>query len=325
MKIVLIGGTGHIGSYLVPMLVHDGHRVTVVSRGVSSTYREDPTWDQVEQLAIDRTTEEQAGTFGTKIADLGADVVVDMICFTEGSAQALVDALRGRVRQLIHIGTIWVHGRLTEVPVTEDAPREPWGEYGVRKNAIERLLLDQSRSGVPTAIVHPGHISGPGWPVINPQGTISTQVWRNLALGEEVLLPGLGLDTVHHVHAEDVARIVRLCIDQPEQADHEAFHVVSAQALTLRGFAEAVASWFGQQAELRFLPYEEFFAALPEQESESARAHITRSHVISIDKARERLGYQPQYSSLQAVAEAVEWLRADGRLGPDLPPVKTPW
>src|SRR5262249_27627047 len=158
----------------------------------------------------------------------------------------------------------------TEVPVTEDAPREPWGEYGIQKNAIEKLLLSQSRTGVPTAIVHPGHISGPGWPVINPQGTISMEVWRSLAVGDELLLPGLGLETLHHVHAEDVAQIVRLCLDHPDQANHEAFHVVSAQALTLRGFAEAVAGWFGQQAVLRFLPYEEFWACLPEPEAESA-------------------------------------------------------
>ncbi|WP_230207756.1 hypothetical protein [Microlunatus sp. Gsoil 973] len=93
---------------------------------------------------------------------------------------------------------------------------------------------------------------------------------------------------------------------------------MSAQALTLRGFAEAMAGWFGREAVLRFVPYEEFFAALPEPESASAREHITRSHVVSIDKARNRLGYHPRHSSLQAVTEAVDRLRADGRLGADL-------
>ncbi|WP_230207757.1 NAD-dependent epimerase/dehydratase family protein [Microlunatus sp. Gsoil 973] len=170
MKIVVIGGTGHIGGYLVPMLVEDGHRVTVVSRDGSPKYRDDPAWQQVDKVALDRTAEDAAGTFAGKIADLGPDVVVDMICFTEDSARALVAGLTGRVRRLVHIGTIWVHGRLTEVPVTEDAVRHPWGEYGTQKNAIEQYLLSQSRTGVPTAIVHPGHISGPGWPVINPQG-----------------------------------------------------------------------------------------------------------------------------------------------------------
>ena len=33
MKIIVIGGTGHIGTYLVPHLVEAGHEVINVSRG----------------------------------------------------------------------------------------------------------------------------------------------------------------------------------------------------------------------------------------------------------------------------------------------------
>jgi len=33
MKVLVIGGTGHIGSFLVPQLVEDGHVVTVITRG----------------------------------------------------------------------------------------------------------------------------------------------------------------------------------------------------------------------------------------------------------------------------------------------------
>ena len=37
MRVAVIGGTGHIGSYLTPMLVEAGHSVTCVSRGVAPT------------------------------------------------------------------------------------------------------------------------------------------------------------------------------------------------------------------------------------------------------------------------------------------------
>jgi nucleoside-diphosphate-sugar epimerase len=33
MRIVVIGGTGHIGSFLVPRLVRAGHEVVNISRG----------------------------------------------------------------------------------------------------------------------------------------------------------------------------------------------------------------------------------------------------------------------------------------------------
>ena len=324
MRIVVIGATGHVGGYLVPRLVEDGHEVVAVSRGEAAPYRDDPAWERVERVVADREAEDAAGVFGGRIAALEPDVVVDMICFTEDSARQLVDALRGRVRQLVHIGTIWTHGTLTEVPVGEDAPKHPWGEYGVQKAAIERLLLAESRTegGLPVAIVHPGHISGPGWRVIGPQGTVDVDVWRRLATGEEVLLPGFGLETVHHVHAEDVAQLIRLCIEQPEAANSQAFHAVSAQALAVRGFAEAVAEWFGRKATLRFASFEEFQASLPEEHRDAAFQHLARSHSMSIEKGRRLLGYAPEHSSLAAVAEAVEWLRRDGALGDGIPPVR---
>jgi len=323
MRIIVIGATGHVGGYLVPQLVEAGHEVVAVSRGEAAPYRDDPAWERVERVVADRAAEDAAGTFATRIADLDADVVVDMICFTEDSARQLVEALRGRVRQLVHIGTIWTHGTLTEVPVGEDVPKHPWGDYGVQKAAIERALLAESRAegGLPVAIVHPGHISGPGWRVIGPQGTVDVDVWRRLATGEEVLLPGFGLETVHHVHAEDVAQLIRLCIEQPDAANGEAFHAVSPHALAVRGFAEAVAGWFGQDADLRFTAFEEFQASLPEEHRDAALQHLSRSHSMSIEKGRRLLGYAPAHESLAAVAEAVERLRQDGALGDGIPPL----
>ena len=48
------------------------------------------------------------------------------------------------------------------------------GEYGTGKAAIEALLHRRSRAGC-RAWCHPGHISGPGWPVITPATATRTQ------------------------------------------------------------------------------------------------------------------------------------------------------
>ncbi len=42
--------------------------------------------------------------------------------------------------------------------------------------------------------------------------------------------------------------------------------------------------------------------------------HIARSPCHSIDKARTRLGYQPRYTSLEAVKESVTALIAAGKV-----------
>src|SRR5262245_23347819 len=93
-RVVVIGATGHIGSYLVPRLVGAGHEVIAVSRGEREPNHEAVEWRSTERVNADRSAEEVAGTFGRRIADLRADVVVDLICFTPASAQHLVDALR---------------------------------------------------------------------------------------------------------------------------------------------------------------------------------------------------------------------------------------
>ena len=152
MRVVVIGGTGHIGSYLVPRLVSCGYETVCVSRRQRQPYVVDERWTMVEHAVIDRALEEQRGQFGERIAALHPNVVIDLTCYTLDSAVQLANALAGRVDHLIHCGTIWVHGPSVEVPTTEDAPRRPFGDYGCRKAAIEAYLLDQAASYAGTRI-----------------------------------------------------------------------------------------------------------------------------------------------------------------------------
>jgi nucleoside-diphosphate-sugar epimerase len=310
MRVVVIGGTGHVGSYLVPRLFDRGHDVTVVTRGQRNPYKPHGAWTRIAYAEMDRAAEEAGGRFGERIAALRPDVVVDLICYTLESATQLCDGVRGRIQHLLHCGTIWVHGPSVQVPTTEDEPRRPFGQYGCRKAAIESYLLDQARAhGCPATILHPGHLVGPGWAPINPAGNLNAQVFSDLAEGREVLLPNLGMETLHHVHADDVAQGFVCAIERRSLAIGESFHVVSPAAWTLRGYAERMAAWFGRDPVLRFVPWEEWRQTASERDAAITLDHISRSPHCSIAKARTLLGYVPRYSSLEAVQESVAWLR----------------
>lgn len=316
-RVVVIGGSGHIGTYLVPRLVAAGHEVVNVARGERRPYTPNAAWSACRSVVADRDAEEKAGRFGERIAALAPDIVIDLICFRLDSARQLVAALRGRVTHFLHVGTIWVHGPSAAVPTAEEAPRRPFGEYGIAKAAIEAFLLDEARkAGFPATIVHPGHIVGPGWAPLNPAGHFDPAVFTRIARGERLALPNFGLETVHHVHADDVAGMLMLSIARWSASVGEAFHAVSSHALTLRGYAEAMAAWFGREADLEFLPWPEWKARHSETDATATFEHIARSPNCSIAKAEQLLGYAPRYTSLAAVQESVAWLMAEGIVTP---------
>jgi nucleoside-diphosphate-sugar epimerase len=305
-RVVVIGGTGHIGTFLTPRLAEAGYTVLNVSRSLRKPYQPHWAWRKVEQVTLDRAAEEASGTFGRRILELEPDAVIDLTCYTIESARALVEALRGRVGHFLHCGTIWVHGPSIEVPVTEEQPRRPLGDYGCRKAAIEAYLLTEARvHGFPATILHPGHLVGPGWTPLNPAANFNPQVFADLAKGREVCLPNLGRETVHHVHADDVAQAFVKSLANWAASVGESFHVVSPAAVTLSGYAESVASWFGQEARLRFLSWDEWRKSVSEKEAQVTWDHIARSPNCSIRKAQRLLDYQPRYRSLEAIRESL--------------------
>jgi len=316
MHVVVIGGTGHVGTYMVPRLVEAGHEVTVVSRGQRDPYTPHGAWTRVHRVTADRTTEEADGTFGLKIRDLAPDAVIDMISFTPESTQHLVEALRGQIQYFLHCGTCWVHGRTTSIPVSEDEPRRPIGDYGIKKAAIEAYLHTEARSnGFPATCILPGHIVGPGWIPLNPAANFNPELYAKLARGEKVILPNQGVEIVHHVHADDVAQLFVKALQNWNAAVGESFNAVSPAALTLRGYAEAVAGWFGKHADLSFEPFETWRTGVSDTDAAASLGHLEHSpNCYSIAKAQRLVHYEPRYSSLQAVREAVTWLIDHGTI-----------
>lgn len=312
-----------MGTYLLPALVERGYEVVNVSRGTASPYREHAAWKAIEQVAADRKAEEAEGRFGKRIADLNADIVVDMISFELEGAQQLVEALRGKVEHYLFCSSIWVYGHATTVPSVETDPTNAIDVYGVNKAKVERWLLQQARrDGFPATTFRPGHIVGEGWVPINPQANVNPDVFSQIARGEELALPNLGLEMVHHVHADDVAQWIICAIEQRAASIGEVFNTVSAQALTLRGYAEAMYRWFEQEPRLSFAPFDQWKLGLTESDAQVSWGHVMRSSCVSIEKSRQRLGYQPRFSSLESIQQSVKALIASGRVTVPNAPMK---
>jgi nucleoside-diphosphate-sugar epimerase len=314
-RIIIIGGSGHVGTYLVPALIERGHNVVNVSRGAAAPYRQHSAWKAVEQVIADRRAEEAEGKFGSRIAALHPDIVIDMISFELEGTQQLVEALRGKIEHYLFCSSIWVYGHPTSVPSPETDPTNAIDTYGINKAKIEAWLSQQARKdGFPATSFRPGHIVGEGWVPINPQANANPEVFSVIARGEELALPNLGLEMLHHVHADDVAQWIIGALGQRAASIGEVFNTVSSQALTLRGYAEAMYRWFGHEPRLSFAPFDQWKLGLKKSDAESSWGHIMRSSCVSIEKSRQRLGYSPRFSSLEAIQQSVTALIDSGRI-----------
>ena len=166
---------------------------------------------------------------------------------------------------------------------------------------IEAYLIETARRTF-RRLIHPGHIVGR---VGANRGHNGVTV---LAKGEELAVPNFGLETVHHVHADDVAQLFMCAIASWSASVGEAFHAVSPAAVTLRGYAEAMAASFGREPKLRYLPWQEWKSGHSEVEAAQTYDHIAHSPNCSIAKATRMLDYRPRYSSIEAVWESANWL-----------------
>lgn len=306
MKVLVIGGNGHIGSYLIPHLIQDGHDVISVSRGHNRPYEDErPEWDYVTELIYDRRALCRDKTL---LKELSPDVVCDILAFDQADAQDLCENFTGTDTRIISVGSNWVIGRKRFVPVTEEHPRTETGDYGRGKTEMERYLLELSAKGeLSCTVLHPGHVTGRGWVPVNPFGNFDRKVFQKIIRGETILLPWDGMATLQHAHAADIAELFATCIHHPEASVGQSFFATAPEALTQQGYAELLYQAFQKEPAIQYGTWEQFTEQMDQQQAADSREHLRHSPVCSMDKARRLLGFVPKHHAFDAVMDALDW------------------
>lgn len=311
MRAVVIGASGHVGSYMVPELVKKGYEVIAVSRGGRVPYTIDkPEWAKVKIVSADRHEMEKEGRFGRFIMSFEPDVICDLICYTIEQATELAEAAMayGKVRHLVQIGSIWAYGKCVYRPYRESYPRRPQDGYGLGKTQVEEYLCGLTKlNKLSCTIIHPGHVSGEGWLPINPQGNLDIKVFEDIAAGREVMIPNDGLATLNHVHSFDIATLAIACLDNFGASAGEVFTSVCPASMTLEGYAEEVYRMFGKEPKIKFVPFSELKTMIDPREAAITEDHITKSLTCSMEKAFRALGFVPKYDAISTIRESLEW------------------
>ena len=165
-------------------------------------------------------------------------------------------------------------------------------------------------------ILHPGHLVGPGWAPVNPAGNFNPGGLLAVAAGQAD-------PASEHWDGDGASRPCRTTWRNAssKRSSGAAPHWVRPStwclpaALTLRGYAERVSDGSGIRPSCSSCPGKSGGSGVTEREAAVTWDHIAHSPNCSIAKARTLLGYEPRYSSLEAVRESLDWLIEHGVVG----------
>ncbi|HUU42605.1 MAG TPA: NAD(P)-dependent oxidoreductase [Planctomycetota bacterium] len=307
MKVVVIGGTGHIGSFLVPQLVADGHTVTVIARGQRAVPAR-PGFDKV--TIVRETYSRKYPAWPRLLASLNAEVVVDIL---GAHLPGVYEATKRTCRHLVATGSVWMLGSPRRVPVPpEEQSPCPFEWYGMRWRELNDTRARARTDGVAFTAVLPPNICGPGKVPIVGKGGRVVELHKAHARGDAVQLPEHCNTLISPCDASDVARVHALAVSQRDAAADEVFNAGAPDFLPAPRFIEALAAAHGSTIPIEWVSAEKFYGEiLPD---EGASYHFREHMAPDIQKTRAKLGYAPEFTCEQTLARAVGWMHDTGLL-----------
>jgi nucleoside-diphosphate-sugar epimerase len=297
VKALVTGASGFVGGAVCATLRERGHEVVALVRREGS---------QPQGTTPARGDLTDAASLGRALDDHAPDIVFHLAAelasqrnddrvrnVNVGGTRRLLDACLPEdgerpAPKVVFASTV-VTGEAGGRLLTEDEPLPVETRYGRSKQECERML---AASELPTVVVRPGHVYGPG-------GWYAEEIVKRLRQPGRLAVVGKGDNLWDVVRVEDVATAL---VDAAEQAgDGALFHVADDEPITLYDFVKLTADALGVGPPRRSPA---FLARLIA--GSNAVVAATRSARTSNAKLKRELGWAPQWpSAKQGVPDAV--------------------
>ena len=317
MRILLIGGNGFIGRFVVAALKQQGHSLAVFHRGTTAAP------DGVNEILGDRN---QLNTSTQELKRFAPDVVIDFVISSGPQAQELMNIFRGVTRRVVMLSSCDVYravgishgtesGPLEEVPLTEESelrrnlhpyPPEnmqvmreifPWATDDYDKIPAEHAVMNDR--DLPGTVLRLPMVYGPGDPLHRFYPVV-----RRIADGRrQIIFPEtLAAWRSPRGYVENVAAAIALAATD-DRATRRIYNVCEEPSFSELEWARKIAGEMGWQGEFVVLPVERTPRHL--LKPGNAAQHWTASSAL----IRHELGYMEPVTIEQAIRQTIPWER----------------
>lgn len=307
MNILLTGGAGFIGTYILDELLKEDHTITLLIHTTPkknihkkiSTLKADITNPKTLVFSKDFDAVIHNAALATDYAPYKKLYEVNCI----GAKNVLDACNHAGISNVIYTSTAGVYGfPNTTTPITEDSAKKPYSAYQKTKYLGE--LQTKNYENLDIKLIRPPLVIGPqGKPI---------QVIMDKLVNGTMSYVGSGTTTIPFVHPKDVAQLITLCLNK-KTTQPEPYNVVSLHT-TPKELFESLCSAFHLDQPTKHVPYPLAYLLALTNETINSHPTLTRFQIkslgttrtISIQKAQEQFNYRPQYSSLDTLIKDIK-------------------
>lgn len=258
MKILVMGGSGFIGSALIRALLQQGHQVQVFDRDVRALSQQFP--EIIHPIQADFSD-----VMSLSEAMIGVDLIFHLISTSVPATSnknpvhdvesnlvntvKLLELMRSaEVKRIVYLssgGT--VYGNPTALPITESHPTNPTCSYGIVKLAIEKYLqMYAELYELDVTILRPSNPYGPGQTHKGVQGFIGTCIDK-INSGQPIAIWGDGSVIRDYIYIDDV---VSACVDAMNSKARGPLNVSSGVGYSLNQLIGMIEKNIGKPVEV---------------------------------------------------------------------------
>ncbi len=305
------GGSGFVGSRLIPALRARGGEVAALARSATSAQKVEALGATSVRGDLDDTAALEAGMRGCDVVfhaaahtDQFDPLEIHMRITAQGTEHVLAAARAADVRRLVHVGTeaVLADGKpIVRADETRPFPAQAMGAYPFTKGLAEQAVLAANGNGVETVVVRPRFIWGQGDTTLLPELIAAVRSGRYSWIGGGHYLTSTA-------HVDNVVEGMLLAADKGTPG--AIYFLTDGEPVEFRDFITKLLATQGIDAGTRSIPHW-LARATAELTTWMKRPPLTKTafalmaHEVTVDdsKARRELGYVGKKSIADGLAE----------------------
>lgn len=331
MKIVWTGAAGFIAGYTIEELLNNGHEVIGIDNyskygKLEKSYDNHPKYTFIEGDAKDvdlmKKACEDADILVSGAAMIGGisyfhefayELMSENERITASAFDAAIWAFKNKhLKKILVMSSSMVYESTDQFPTPEtaiDTSPPPISTYGFQKLACEYFARGAwEQYQLPYTIVRPFNCVGIGEKralgdkeifsgnVQLAMSHVVPDLVQKIVKGQDPLhILGEGNQVRHYTYGGDLARGIRLCIEDPKALNND-FNISTAQSTTVLELAEKI--WGKLNGDKPF-----------NVTSDDPYQHDVQKRVPDTSKAKEVLGYEATTSLDDMLDEVIPWIK----------------